>query len=141
MRWTKIALVPLLVVACSDQPVEPMTDAGPNFSASGEHQALVIKDDQTATLFDGDGNLVASTCGTTEVYTNSRAGRFNLLVRCEMPNLSGAAAVYTPEDNPLFPGLCGRWFDPDGHRISLCDWREVVSASGNVVFTAREFLN
>jgi hypothetical protein len=113
-----------------------MINAGPNFSLSGEHGALVVKGDQTARLFDGDGNLVEATCQKTEVFTDSHTQRFNILVRCEMPNLSGMAAVYTEDDNPRSPGLCGRWFDPDGNAISLCDWREVVSASGNAIFTA-----
>ena len=136
MRRAALLLVPLLLLACDRQPVAP--DVSPTFNASADHQAVgVWSGGGSVYLFNGAGDIVRVTdCQTHVVYTNSSHDGVNQHSKCTTENPTGRAVVFTQDNNPYMPGLCGGWPDPDGNYFDQCDWQEVISPSGIVNFTA-----
>ncbi|MDH5199169.1 MAG: hypothetical protein OEY20_18150 [Gemmatimonadota bacterium] len=134
MRRAALLLVPLLLFACDRQPVAPEV-VGPSLNASGDHRALVLTSTGDGWLFDGAGNIVQMTCRDHEVYTNNTTGFVKVTSQCMTENPTGRAVKFTPDDNPFGSDLCAGWPDPSGEWYSLCEWQEVLAASGKVSFS------
>ena len=134
MHCLRLALLPLLVVGCADTPpAAPDLDAGPTFDASAEHAAFPLVRDPYITLFDAQGGITTVACRSIDVFTQSETNMVSSVAHCWTPNPTGKAVVYTPERNPIGP-VCGSLPDPDGIKITLCNWREVIAANGDLLF-------
>ncbi len=137
MRYLRLALLPLLLVACDQQPTALDLAEGPNLNASADHRAIKIVYEGDTYLFNAQGEIVVMQCKMSfDVFTQSGVNMVTTRAHCWTPNTSGRAAIFTPANNPYGPDLCAGGWDPDGNVYSLCDWREVISASGNVLFIA-----
>ena len=133
MKYLSLALLPLLVVGCTNTPTAvPDLEAGPTFNASDDHEAIVRVFDGYAVLFDAEGGIIVAPCQGLDVFTQSATNMVTAEAHCWTPNPTGRAVVYTQDKNPIGP-LCGSIPDPDGIRIRLCNLREVVAANGNIL--------
>jgi len=134
MQCLRFALLPLLVVGCTKSPpAAPDLDAAPTFDASADHAAFPLVVDPYITLLDAEGGITTVLCHGLNVYTQSTTNMVSAEAHCWTPNPTGKAVVYTPERNPIGP-VCGSLPDQNGIRISLCNWREVIAANGDLLF-------
>ncbi len=133
MKYLPLALLPLLVVGCTDTPMAPPNiEAEPSFNASDDHAAFPRAFDGYAVLFDAEGGITVAACQGLDVFTNSATNIVSAEAHCWTSNPTGKAVVYTQDKNPIGP-LCGSIPDPDGIRIRLCNLREVIAANGNIL--------
>ncbi len=138
MRYLRLALLPLVFAACSDsQPAAPDLEPTPVLDVSAEHRALFVRNEGETGLFNAQGDMVPMYCGVSfDVVTQSATDMLTLRAQCRTPNPSRTAASFTSANNPTGPDVCAKGLDPDGKLYLLRDWREVVSATGNVTFIA-----
>lgn len=134
MYCLRLALLPLLVVGCSSTPTAaPDFDAGPTFNTSADHAAFPRVFDGYAVLLDAQGGITVVQCQGLDVFTQSATNMVTAVAHCWTPNPTGKAVVYTPDRNPIGP-VCGSIPDPDGTRIRLCNWREVIAENGDLLW-------
>lgn len=135
MRYSRLALLPLLLVACdATESTAPPDIESPLFNASGEHRAVIWIEHSEGYLFNGQGDIELMSCRGHFLFTNNPDNHVIATTKCSSTNTTGQAVRFTYDDNPLGIPVPVGFRDPDGNQFLLYDWYENISASGQVSF-------
>lgn len=137
MRTLTFLLIPLLWLGCTDsQPMATDHPVGPLFNVSEDHRAIVVSATEENWLFNGQGEIVLVECSEHAVFTQGPNDTFSYSTKCKTTNTTGRAVIFDQDNNPVGPGACGWFLHPSGDWCLFCNWREVISANGNLSYHA-----